>query len=357
MTPKVTDKKTSKLDLLDDLAGDLPLVTDKDYETKAEPIASGSLSLDMAIGIGGYPRGAIIDVYGGESAGKSLLSIMAIAEVQRAGGVAVVWDAERSYSKNLAWMRVNGVDTSKLRFLKLRATQGAEIGFDAVERICKASAADLIVIDSVPALIPQAALEKELTENVKVAARANLLTNALPRLVGFCEEGKTSVMFINQMRANMNGGMYAPDTKETSIWSLKHFSTIRMKVRKASKPVMENDVPVGHRVHVDIIKNKVAAPYRQAEFDINYLKGVDNTVEMAEILVAAKVVEKSGAWFDYEGKRFQGLAKLALYFKDKANYTKGLEKVAAIGVNTFGLMNKENTNEEGKEELSITEEE
>lgn len=334
---------------LDELAGELPLVRDKDYETKVEPIASGSLSLDLAMGIGGYPRGSIVDVFGGESAGKSLLSIMAIAEVQRAGGIAIVWDAERSYSKNLAWMRVNGVDTSKLRFLRLRATQGCEIGFDAIERICKAQAADLIVVDSVPSLIPQAVLEKDVTENAKVAARANLLAMVLPRLVGICDEGKTCVMFINQMRANMNGGMYAPPDKETSNWVLKHFSTMRMKVRKASKPVLKDGIPVGHRVHVDMVKNKVAAPYRQAEFDINYLSGVDNTVEMAEILVAAGVVTKAGSWFEYEKKRFHGLPQLAEHFKDKGNYAKGLERVHSANANTFGIVNKENHHEEGEE--------
>ncbi len=354
MTPKPKDKN-DRIAILDQLAGELPIVTDKDYEQPSSPIPSGSLSLDRAIGIGGYPRGAVIDVFGGESAGKSLLSIMAIAEVQRAGGVAVVWDAERSYSKNLAWMRVNGVDTSKnkLRFIKLRAEQGAEIGFDTIERIAKASAADLIVVDSVPALVPAAMLAKDVTENVKVAARASMLTNCLTRLVGFCEEGKTTVMFINQMRSNMDGGLYAPDSKETSIWSLKHFSTIRMKVRKLGKPVEKDGVPAGHRVHVDIIKNKVAAPYRQAEFDINYLSGVDNTKEMAEILVAAGAAEKQGSWFEWEKKRFHGIDQLAAHFKDEKNYARGLEKVNSLSANIFGLVDKENTDEENKEELAV----
>ena len=355
-------KPAAKIDrqaILDELAGELPLVKDKDYESKVESIPSGSLSLDLAIGIGGYPRGSIIDVYGAESAGKSLLSIMAIAQVQKMGGVAVVWDLERSYSKNLNWMRVNGVDTSKLRFLRLRATQGAEIGFDAIERICKASAADLIVVDSVPAIIPQAVLDAEMTDNAKVAAQANLLSRFLPKLAGYCDEGKTCVMFINQMRANMGGGMYAPDTKETTIWSLKHFSSLRMKVRKASKSLMVNDLPVSHRVHVDIVKNKVAAPYRQAEFDINYLSGVDNTTEAAEILVAAGKIEKGGAWFTYGKERFNGMEKLAAHFKNPEIYAKAVSEIKSLThVNAYGVTKKEgDKGNENKEELTVAEDE
>ena len=354
-TPKLIDKQA----ILDQLAGELPLVRDKDYETKVESIPSGSISLDLAIGVGGYPRGAIIDVFGRESAGKSLLSIMAIAQVQKLGGMAVVWDAERSYSKNLTWMRINGVDTTKLRFLRLRATQGAEIGFDAIEKICKASAADLIVVDSVPALIPQAVLDVAFDENAKVAAQANLFSRVLPRLAGHCDEGKTSVMFINQMRSNVGGGKWEPSLKETSIWALKHFASIRMQVKKNSKSVIVDDLPASHRVHVDIVKNKVSAPYRQAEFDINYLHGVDNSSEAAEILVAAGKIVQAGAWFTYGKERFQGLEKLAAYFKDPEIYAKAVAEIKSLtNVNAFGVKKLEGDNNENKEDgLKIEESE
>lgn len=335
----MTAKKNEKIDILDELAKQLPIFGEKDYETKVEPISSGSLSLNFAIGIGGYPRGAIVDVFGNESAGKSLLSIMAIAEIQKKGGVAVVWDAERSYSKNLSWMRVNGVDTTKIRFLKLSAKQGAEVGFDAIERICKAGAADLIVIDSVPSLIPQVAIDKNMTEVSKLGARASMLTEVLPKLAGFADESKILIMFINQMRCVIGGGMYGPTEKETSIFALKHFSSLRLSVRKINKSMKEqNGVPVSHRVHVKVVKNKVAAPYRQAEFEINYLKGVDNISEIAEILIAADIIKKKAAWFEYEGKRFHGMNQIADYFKDKKVFEKGLERAKNLKINSFGIL-------------------
>lgn len=741
MSKENKELKKNKLNLLDELSKTLPLVSEKEYETKIDPIPSGSLSLDLAIGIGGYPRGAIIDIFGVESAGKSLLSIMAIAQIQKKGGVAVVWDAERSYSKNLEWMRINGVDTSKLRFLKLRSDQGAEIGLDAIEQICKSNAADLIVIDSVPSLIPQKALERDLTEEARLGARAAMLTSALPRLSAICDETKTSIMCINQMRciplnalistqrgivyasevqvgdkimcgnnfrtvknvvrtgkvkgyklitqhggeliisenhqqpvldegrmkiklgkdikygdcliipiqevcsipdkadllkikvnekeieldenwafvlgavvfnakkdengylifenknenkvlaeiknaldkivpnfvdvklpkiifknaevikiiekllqdlkdpvvpieiiksrrsvviaylrglfcsfspkkieinikindkfvipllemfnalgipawfkhswglkkenilkisgrwiikfnemigfvsesaqiaieknkialanaltytdkihymvsgqiakilepykevkyeyykpfydtfrnryskaksealslleelnlpffdkdlirnnmfdpvtliepiefegidfevdvdslftcqrflthnSNIGASLYQSPEKETSIFALKHFSSLRIKVRKASKPVIENGVPIGHRVHVEIVKNKVAAPYKQAEFFINYYKGVDNYMELAEILTGNGLAKLSGGWVQYDGNKYHGINEFALALKnDKEMFNKALNKIKSININTFGIKTEE----------------
>ena len=355
---KEAKKAIDKFDLLNELGQDLPLFNDRDYETATEAIPSGSLSLDLAIGIGGFPRGGIVDVFGAESAGKSLITIMAIAQMQKSGGVAVVWDAERSYSKNLAWMRVNGVDTAKLKFLKLKPTQGAEVGFDAIEKIMKAKAADLIIIDSAPALIPQGAIDKSAMDSVTVAARANLLSAMLPRLVPLADESGTCLMFVNQMRANMMGGPYGPTEKETSIWALKFYSSLRLKVRKVSKSQrVENEVPVGHRVHIDIVKNKVAAPYKQAEFEINYLKGVETASEVADILVACGVAKKESSWFEYEGNRFHGLNKFIEYFRaDPKALEKGIAKVKALKINTFGVQ-KDPTAPVNTDELSIADEE
>ena len=337
MIKETKDKKPNKPDLLKELAQELPLFTDEDYVVKSEPISSGSISLDMAMG-GGFPRGCIVDVFGVPSAGKSLISIMTAASVQRAGGKVVIWDCERSYSKNLNWLKTNGVDTSKLMFLKLKSDQGAEIGFDAVERIAKAGAADLIIIDSVPALIPQCALDKDMTESARVGARAALLTNALPRLAGIADEGKVLIMFISQMRANFDAGFYGPKEKETSIFALKHFSALRLSVKKVSKStVLENDVPISHRVHVDIVKNKVAAPYRQAEFTINYEVGIDASSEVADILASSGLAKKGGAWYDYDGLRFNGMAKLTDHFRVKANLDKGIAAIKAAKINLYGV--------------------
>lgn len=344
--PEKPEKPSEKMDLLNEMASELPIFSDADYETKTEAIPSGSLSLDMAIGIGGLPRGAIIDVYGSESAGKSLISIMAIAQIQKQGGVAVVWDAERSYSKNLAWMRVNGVDTSKVKFLKLRPEQGAEIGFEAVLKICKAGAADLIVIDSVPALLPQMAIDKPMTDNAKMAATAGMLSQALPKLTGVIDDSKVCLMFINQMRANIGGGLYGPTEKETGGFSLKFFSSVRLRVKKVSKSQkIENDVPVGHRVNVMVVKNKMGAPHRQAEFDIYYNSGVDNASEIADILVGANVVVRKGAWYEWDGKKFQGLDGLVEHIKKPEVFKTAWATCSALStkINAFGVRKEEGT--------------
>lgn len=352
--------KIDKQSILDDLAGELPIVTDKDYEVKTAPVPSGSLTLDLAIGIGGYPRGGIVNVFGPPAGGKSLISMMAIAQVQKEGGVAIVWDAERSYSRNLSWMRVNGIDTSKLRFLKLRATQGAEIGFDAIEKILTANAADLIIIDSLPSLVPQRAMDKDVMEQVVVAARAGMLSYVMPRIAAYADESKCCVMLIDQMRKNIGAGMYAPQEKETSILSVIHHSSVRLQVSMISKSMQViNDIPVSHRVRVKVVKNKVAAPFRQAEFEINYLKGVDNASEVADILIAAKKIEQQGAWFFYGKDKFQGMEKLVAHFRTPEVYAKAVAEVKSLtNVNAFGVMKSEGDKANGnQEELKVSDEE
>lgn len=350
--------KVDKQAILDNLAGELPIVTDKDYEVKTTPVPSGSLTLDLAIGIGGYPRGGIVNVFGPPAGGKSLISMMAIASIQKEGGVVIVWDAERSYSRNLSWMRVNGIDTSKLRFLKLRATQGAEIGFDAIEKILQANAADLIIIDSLPSLVPQKAMDKDVTENVVVAARAGMLSYVMPRITAYADESKCCVMLIDQMRKNIGGGMYGPTEKETSILSVIHHSSLRLQVSMVPKSmVITNDIPTSHRVRVKVVKNKVAAPFRQAEFEINYLKGVDNASEIADILIAAGKIKQQGAWFLDGELKFQGMEKLVAHFRDPEVYAKALTSIKSLtNVNAFGVKKLEGESYDSKEELTVEEE-
>lgn len=343
------EKEITKLEILDSLEG-LPIVKDTDYKRNTLPIKSGSLSLDFALGIGGYPSGSIIDIFGEESSGKSLLSIMAMAEVQKNGGTVVVWDAERSYSKNLEWMKINGVKTDKLRFLKLNPDQGAEIGFDTIEKIIKEQAADLIVIDSIPSLVPSEMLKKEIQESQKLGARAYLLTNVLPRLVSLCDEYNTTLMTINQMRANINGGFYGPQEKETSIFALRHHATIRMHVKKINKSTkVVNNIPVSHRVNVKIVKNKVAAPFKTAEFEINYYSGVNRLQEIAEIMISSKIANKKGGWIEYEGNKYHGIDGLIEMLKDKNTKIDDiLNKIKSTNSNVFGLT------EENMIEESIT---
>ena len=353
-------KESDKLAILDELSEKLSIVKDKDYEMKSTPIPSGSLTLDLALGIGGLPRGAIIDVFGDPSAGKSLISIMAMAQAQKLDGTCVVWDTERSYSRNLNWMRVNGINTSKLRFIKLKPIEGCEKGFDIIETILSRNAADFLVIDSVPGLIPQGALDKDIADQQTVAARANLLARVIPRMTNLADDSKCCVMFINQMRANLGGGQWAPKEKETSDRSLKFFSSIRMDVSQVSKSrKIENDIPVGHRVHVDIVKNKCAAPYRSAEFELNYTSGVDNASEVADILIGAGKIETKGAWFIYGDKKFQGMEKLIAYFRAPDIYASSVEEIKSLpNINAFGVRKiTGETKNENPEELRISSEE
>jgi recombination protein RecA len=335
--------KNEKLEILDSLAKTLPLVKDKDYAIKIEPFSSGSISLDLAIGIGGYPRGALIDIFGEESSGKSLLSIMAMAQIQKIGGTVVVWDAERSYSKNIEWMKINGVDTSKVRFLKLSPDVGAEEGFEAIEKIIKEKAADLIVIDSIPSLIPSSMLKRNVTDSVRIGERAAMLTNVLPRLVTLADEYGTTIMTINQMRQNIGGGFYGPQEKETSIMALKHHATIRLFVKKITKSIkIENGVPVSHRINIKIVKNKVAAPYKTAEFEINYTKGVNNHMELAEILISSGLAKSKGGWIEFEGKKYHGMDEFVEYIKSDNIYNKYLGKIKSLKLSSYGLITEEN---------------
>jgi recombination protein RecA len=334
---------SEKLEILDSLAKTLPIVKDKDYAIKIEPFSSGSISLDLAIGIGGYPRGALIDIFGEESSGKSLLSIMAMAQIQKIGGTVVVWDAERSYSKNIEWMRINGVDTSKIRFLKLPPDVGAEEGFDAIEKIIKEKAADLIVIDSIPSLIPSSMLKRDVTDSVRIGERAAMLTNVLPRLVTLADEYGTTIMTINQMRQNIGGGFYGPQEKETSIMALKHHATLRLFVKKITKSIkIENGVPISHRINIKIVKNKVAAPYKTAEFEINYTKGVNNHMELAEILVSSGLAKSKGGWIEFEGKKYHGIDEFVEHIKSDNVYNKYLSKIKSLKLSSYGIITEEN---------------
>lgn len=348
------NKINEKFSIIENLAitQKLPIVKDKDYAKNIDDvIPSGSVSLDLALGINGYPKGAIIDIFGEESSGKSLLTIMAIAKLQKKNGVAVIWDAERSYSKNMEWMKINGVDTSKVYFLKLSPEQPAEEGFLAIEEICKNQAADLIVIDSIPSLVPKEILKKDIGDTYKIGARAALLTNVLPRLATLADENNITIMTINQIRANIGTGIFGNPERETTIFALKHFSTIRLEVQKIHKSIkMENNIPIGHRIRIKVVKNKVAAPHKVCEFEINYLKGVDNALEVAEILVGSGLAKKKGAWIEYEGNKFQGIDKLHEELKkNKDLYNKALEKIKNLNTNTYGIIS--NTDEVSYEDI------
>lgn len=344
----VADKKNTKPSEQDDrrarllaLSKEIPIVQVEDYVKDTGRIPSGSLSLDMAIG-GGYPRGAIIDTFGGESAGKSLLSILAMAQVQKSGGIVALWDAERSYSKGTDWLKTNGVNPNDIVWLSPPANQGAEWGFQHVERLIDEGLVDLVVIDSIPALVPQDALDKEMTENEMLGRRASIVTRFCNRMFNKLDSKKTTIMFINQVRANIVSGpaaAFAPKTKETSNYGLKHASSLRLQVSKVTKPKIVNGLPYSHRVKVVAVKNKVSAPYRSAEFEITYTAGVDTAGEVADILISAGEAEKSGSWIKYDGEKYQGRDGFAAAIRDPKMFDKALKKAQSLAtkVNAFGV--------------------
>jgi recombination protein RecA len=350
---KQNNSETDKLDLLTGLSkGDkgLPIFDRDDYVTLTHYTPSGSLALDAALG-GGYPSGSIFDVYGAESAGKSLLSILEMAQVQKRGGIVVAWDAERSYAKGTSWLEVNGVDPRKVKWVDLAEGQGAEIGLETLRTIGKRLAEvnsvegtqpDLIVLDSVPSLIPQDALDKAMDQNAMMGRRAALIGNFCGLMVPIIGRSKTMVFVINQIRANIATGpmaSFAPKTKETSNFSVKHFSTLRLKVEKVSKPWIENDLPAGHRVRVTVVKNKVSRPGRIAEFDLSYTTGVDTAGEVADMLIAGKEAKKKGAWIEYDGIKAQGRDDFKAKIRDPKVFEKALKHAQSLigKVNVIGV--------------------
>lgn len=332
-------KKKTKQDLLDEMMGGKShLVAEGDYVKKVGSIPSGSLSLDRILGVGGYPRGSIINVFGPESSGKSLLTLMAIADLQKQGGTTVIWDVERSYSKNTDWMRTNGVDTSKIRWLRLGADEGCEVGMQEVEDLVRANVVDLIVVDSVPALVPRKALAKAMTKDDIMAATANCLTRHLRRLIGLLDESETSVIFIDQMRANtQRAGPFAPTKKETTIWALRHFSNIRLDVKRVSKIKRVGDMPYSHRIQIEVKKNKVAKPYLRCELELVYDTGINKVGEVVDILISAGEIKKSNAMYSLGDMKIKGRDMIeAEVKKDYPKYL-DLAKKVIVDLKVIGI--------------------
>jgi recombination protein RecA len=358
---KGSKQQTGAQDKLAMLAGlskgekGLPIYDSEDYVTSTQYTPSGSLALDAALG-GGYPSGSIFDVFGAESAGKSLLSILAMAEVQKRGGIVAAFDAELSYTKKGGqdWLKVNGVDPNVIKWVRLAEAQGAEIGLETLRTICRELSAfntpdsqpDLAIVDSVPSLIPNDALGKSLDEHQMLGRRASLIGNFAGLMVPIINRSKTMVFVINQIRANIVSGpaaSFAPKTKETSNFSLKHFSTIRLKIEKMSKPWMENDLPGGHRVRVTVVKNKVSRPGRVAEFDLSYTTGVDTAGEVADLLVAGKEAKKKGAWIEYDGIKANGRDDFKAKLRDPKVFEKALKHAQSLigKVNVIGVQDED----------------
>ncbi len=291
-------------------------------EKEIEPIASistGSLGLDMALGIGGVPKGRIIEIYGPESSGKTTLALQIIAEAQKQGGIAAFIDAEHAldvlYAKNL------GVDVENLL---VSQPDFGEQALDIVETIARSGAIDIIVIDSVAALTPKAEIEGEMGDS-HMGLQARLMSQALRKLTGVLHKMNTTVVFINQIRMKIGAMGYGTPETTTGGNALKFYASVRIDVRRIAT-LKQGENNIGNRVRAKVVKNKVAPPFRQAEFDIMFGEGISKEGEIIDFGVKLDIVDKSGSWFSYKDIRLgQGRENAKLYLKEHPEVAKEIE--------------------------------
>lgn len=287
------------------------------HKTQVECIPTGSISLDLALG-GGIPKGRVVEIYGPESSGKTTLTLHAIAEVQRMGGTAAFIDAEHaldpSYAKRI------GVDTDNLL---LSQPDSGEQALEIVETLVRSNAVDLIVVDSVAALVPRAEIEGDMGDS-HMGLQARLMSQALRKLTGVINKSKATVIFINQIRMKI-GVMFGNPETTTGGNALKFYASVRMDIRRISQ-IKQGEEIVGNRVRVKVVKNKIAPPFRQAEFDIMYNRGISVSGDVLDLAVNDNIIEKSGAWFAYGDEKIaQGREAAKKYLESNP---KVLDKVA-----------------------------
>jgi recombination protein RecA len=258
-------------------------------------ISTGSLGLDIALGVGGFPRGRVIEIFGPEASGKTTLTLHAIAEVQKTGGVAAFIDAE--HALDLTYARKLGVQADDLL---VSQPDTGEQALEIAETLVRSGAIDVIVVDSVAALTPRAEIEGEMGD-AHMGLQARLMSQALRKLTGAISKSQTTVIFINQIRMKL-GVMFGNPETTTGGNALKFYSSVRLDIRR-TESIKEGQDVVGSRVRVKVVKNKMAPPFKQAEFDILFSQGISKAGELVDLGVDKKVLEKSGAWYSYQGER------------------------------------------------------
>jgi recombination protein RecA len=299
--------------------GSIMRLGQKDAVNAVPAISTGAVSLDYALGIGGVPRGRVIEVFGPESSGKTTLTLQIIAEAQKLGGMAAFVDAEHAldaqYAKKL------GVDLDNLL---VSQPDNGEQALEIVEVLVRSNSVDVVVVDSVAALVPRAEIEGEMGE-AQMGLQARLMSQALRKLTGVVSKSKTCLIFINQLREKI-GVMFGNPETTTGGRALKFYSSVRIDIRRIGA-IKDGDTVVGGRTRVKIVKNKVAPPFREAEFDVMYGEGISREGDLLDLAVDRKIVEKSGTWFAFGGDRLgQGRENVKQFLRDNPVIFKSIEE-------------------------------
>jgi len=292
-------------------------------------ISTGSIGLDIALGVGGFPKGRIIEIYGPESSGKTTLAIHAIAEAQKAGGIAAIIDAEHAFDPYYAAKL--GVDTNELLIAQ---PDNGEQALEIADNLIRSGAVDIVVIDSVAALTPKAEIEGDMGDS-KMGLQARLMSQALRKLTANINKTKTCCIFINQLREKI-GVMFGNPETTTGGNALKFYASVRLDIRRVGQ-IKDGEEVLGNNVRVKVVKNKVAPPFRKAEFDIMYGEGISKTGEIIDLGVTYNVIKKSGSWFSYgETKLGQGRESVRTLLKDNVELAQELEGkiIEAVTVGT-----------------------
>jgi recombination protein RecA len=291
----------------------------KDVVAQIPAISTGAVSLDYALGIGGVPRGRVIEIFGPESSGKTTLALQVIAQAQKTGGMAVFVDAEHALDAQYA--RKLGVDLDNLL---VSQPDNGEQALEIVETLVRSGGVDVVVVDSVAALVPRAEIEGEMGE-AQMGLHARLMSQALRKLTGIVSKSKTCLIFINQLREKI-GVMFGNPETTTGGRALKFYASVRIDIRRIGA-IKDGDVVVGGRTRVKVVKNKVAPPFRESEFDVMYGEGISKEGDLLDLAVDRRIVEKSGTWFAFGGERLgQGRENVKQFLKDNPIICKAIEE-------------------------------
>ncbi|MBS0278844.1 MAG: recombinase RecA [Proteobacteria bacterium] len=301
----------------------------KDLAVDTDTVPTGSLGLDIALGIGGLPRGRIIEVYGPESSGKTTLALHVVAEIQKKGGIAAYVDAEHALDP--VYARKLGVDIDEML---ISQPDTGEQALEITDTLVRSGGVDIVVVDSVAALTPKAELEGEMGDQLP-GLQARLMSQALRKLTGHISKSNTIVLFINQIRMKI-GIMFGNPETTTGGNALKFYASVRLDIRRIGA-IKDRDEVVGNQTRVKVVKNKVSPPFKQVEFDIMYGQGISKTGELLDLGVKANIVEKSGSWFSYDGERIgQGRESAKTFLKEHPEVADKIEAAIRGSVGLIG---------------------